>query len=270
MASLMIIRNHCQQEFLRSWIPSHTVPQLRSFASALVTYGRREPFVRSGDRKADVIQKIQEAFMALKARMDLDAYVEARYHCEVAVGGGWDPFPRTSTTTLVPPAPPVRTHPSVQLPPPPTFGGVPRWSSGESLWHSKASRKLISSGKGAASVNSSGPGLNGYGSTSGSASNSVAYGSTSAHASSSTPTHGPQHVLQDWKINPMWKPLRAITSMETLPDISANESHSTYRAKRTQFVLPNDVIEKLKVSRYIFLSLLSPYLLLLMSGLANH
>ncbi|KIR70994.1 E3 SUMO-protein ligase PIAS1 [Cryptococcus deuterogattii CA1014] len=169
--------------------------------------------------------------MALKARMDLDAYVEARYHCEVAVGGGWDPFPRTSTTTLVPPAPPVRTHPSVQLPPPPTFGGVPRWSSG------------------AASVNSSGPGLNGYGSTSGSASSSVAYGSTSAHASSSTPTHGPQHVLQDWKINPMWKPLRAITSMETLPDISANESHSTYRAKRTQFVLPNDVIEKLKVSR---------------------
>ncbi|KIR52895.1 E3 SUMO-protein ligase PIAS1 [Cryptococcus gattii Ru294] len=219
------------EEFLRSWIPSHTVPQLRSFASALVTYGRREPFVRSGDRKADVIQKIQEAFMALKARMDLDAYVEARYHCEVTVGGGWDPFPRTSTTTLVPPAPPVRTHPSVQPPPPPTFGDVPRWSSG------------------AASVNSSGSGLNGYRSTSGSASSSVAYGNISAHASSSTPTHGPQHVLQDWKINPMWKPLRAITSMETLPDISANESHSTYRAKRTQFVLPNDVIEKLKVSR---------------------
>ncbi|OWZ76909.1 E3 SUMO-protein ligase PIAS1 [Cryptococcus neoformans Bt85] len=215
-------------EFLRLWIPSHTVPQLRSFASALVTYGRRDPFMRSGDRKADVIQKIQEAFMALKARMDLDAYVEARYHCEVAVGGGWDPFPRTNTTILIPPAPPIRTHPSVQPPPPPTFGGVPRWSSG---------------------VNSSSSGLNGYRSTPGSGSNSVGYGNTSAHAAPSTPSHGPQHALQDWKINPLWKPLRAVTSMETLPDISANESHSTYRTKRTQFVLPNDVIEKLKASR---------------------
>lgn len=216
--------------------------------------------MRSGDRKADVIQKIQEAFMALKARMDLDAYVEARYHCEVAVGGGWDPFPRTNTTILIPPAPPIRTHPSVQPPPPPTFGGVPRWSSGESfLWHWKVSRKLINSKKCAAGVNRSSSGLNGYRSTPGSGSNSVGYGNTSAHAAPSTPSHGPQHALQDWKINPLWKPLRAITSMETLPDISANESHSTYRTKRTQFVLPNDVIEKLKASRYIPSPLLLAY-----------
>lgn len=47
--------------------------------------------------------------------------------------------------------------------------------------------------------------------------------------------------------------------METLPDISANESHSTYRTKRTQFVLPNDVIEKLKASRYIPFPLLLIY-----------
>nr|XP_018267423.1 uncharacterized protein I303_01410 [Kwoniella dejecticola CBS 10117]OBR89581.1 hypothetical protein I303_01410 [Kwoniella dejecticola CBS 10117] len=59
----------------------------------------------------------------------------------------------------------------------------------------------------------------------------------------------PPPTLQEWKPNPMWKPVRALTSMEMLPDISHNENSHVRRERKTNFTIPSDIMDKLNYSR---------------------
>lgn len=56
-------------------------------------------------------------------------------------------------------------------------------------------------------------------------------------------------VLQDWKPNPMWKPIKAITNMDSLPDIGHQEPSTVRRDKRFQVALTQDVLDKLAYSK---------------------
>lgn len=58
-----------------------------------------------------------------------------------------------------------------------------------------------------------------------------------------------QATLADWKPSPMWKPIRALTSMEQLPDIMPNESSHTRKEKRVYFNLTGDVLNLLNQSK---------------------
>ena len=55
--------------------------------------------------------------------------------------------------------------------------------------------------------------------------------------------------MQDWKKNPLWKPVKAITSMEMLPDIVSSETSHTRKEKRVTFHMPVDACEKLSRSK---------------------
>nr|XP_019007407.1 uncharacterized protein I206_07858 [Kwoniella pini CBS 10737]OCF46188.1 hypothetical protein I206_07858 [Kwoniella pini CBS 10737] len=59
----------------------------------------------------------------------------------------------------------------------------------------------------------------------------------------------PPPTLQEWKPNPMWKPVKALTSMEMLPDISHHENSHVRRERKTTFTIPSDVMEKMNHSR---------------------
>jgi E3 SUMO-protein ligase PIAS1 len=68
-------------------------------------------------------------------------------------------------------------------------------------------------------------------------------------------------VLQDWKPNPMWKPIKALTNMEMLPgksflegrwlmiDIGPNETSHTRKDRKVHMTLSPDLIEKLNYSK---------------------
>ncbi|GMK54141.1 hypothetical protein CspeluHIS016_0107270 [Cutaneotrichosporon spelunceum] len=97
---------------------------------------------------------------------------------------------------------------------------------------------VTASGSAARQHNSSNAPVNGYG-------GSGFRGMTQAHAS----TSAREYTLVDWKRSPMWKPIKALTGMETLPDIVSNESSHTRRERRVIFSLPNDVIDGLNKSK---------------------
>jgi E3 SUMO-protein ligase PIAS1 len=80
------------------------------------------------------------------------------------------------------------------------------------------------------------------------------------------PPAGSMYTLQDWRDNPLWKPVRALSNMETLPgeyapfcvcgsadpvDISANENSHTRRERKVHFTLPTEVVEKLSASKCV-------------------
>jgi len=60
---------------------------------------------------------------------------------------------------------------------------------------------------------------------------------------------GQVHVLQDWKKNPLWTPLVAVTGMEALPDMSVNEPAHSRKTKHQTFYLSSDVAQKLQASK---------------------
>ncbi|WVO16818.1 hypothetical protein L204_104504 [Cryptococcus depauperatus] len=243
------------ESFVTRSIPAHTVPYLKQFATILSTYGPAGIYIRSSDRKADIISKIQAAFYAIKARQDFESYRECRYWCErVGRGLGWEPIGGVGAPPSIPSA------------------------SGSNTLNARISPRdynevATAAGPNTATFESSSGlgygGINGVGSGFGhvdrwrSAGNSYHNGPTfgAATVASNVGSNlgsvaprpvfnpGPQYTLQDWKSNPMWKPLRALTSIETLPDIAHNESHSTYRGKKTNLVLPNEICDKVKFSR---------------------
>jgi hypothetical protein len=55
--------------------------------------------------------------------------------------------------------------------------------------------------------------------------------------------------LQDWKKNPLWTPLVAVTGMEALPDMSVNEPAHSRKTKHQTFYLSSDVAQKLQASK---------------------
>lgn len=56
-------------------------------------------------------------------------------------------------------------------------------------------------------------------------------------------------ILADWKTSPLWKPVKALSGMEMLPDILASEQSSTRKFRRTTFQLSPDIIELLNKSK---------------------
>ena len=58
-------------------------------------------------------------------------------------------------------------------------------------------------------------------------------------------------TLADWKASPMWKPIKAITNMESLPDISATENSHVRRDKKVTFSMPADVCEMLQRTKWV-------------------
>ncbi|WWC99949.1 hypothetical protein V866_006858 [Kwoniella sp. B9012] len=188
--------------FSQDYIPRQTVPVLRLFASIIEAQSRIQCYIRSSDRKAEIVSRVQDAFARMKASNDLRGYGQIRLQCEQRGVPQYRP----------------------NYAPAPTFGGVPSSSSSYSR--------------------PAAPATNGYGSS------SYSQAGPSRPGGSNWQTQNrPPPTLQDWKPNPMWKPIRALTSMEMLPDISHNENSHVRRERKTNFSIPNDVIEKLNYTR---------------------
>ncbi|WVQ82518.1 hypothetical protein IAT38_004647 [Cryptococcus sp. DSM 104549] len=203
---------HDFNSFIYSWIPKYTIPTLKLFAETFASKTQQVSVgLRSNERKSDIISKLQTAFLTLKARGDLDTYAKIRLRLEEIAPGsrGW---------YYQPPDPA----------PAPTFGGVsylgrPGGSSNAGLY-----------GSGSGSLYG-GAGSSGAG--------------ASANGIPPRPSYNPSHTLVDWKPNPMWKPIKALTPMEYVPEVSVNDSSSTRRCKKATFVLSTDVIQKLEQTR---------------------
>ncbi|BEI93876.1 uncharacterized protein CcaverHIS019_0603350 [Cutaneotrichosporon cavernicola] len=189
--------------FINYYVPKQTIPRLRQFAAVIERHSRIRLALKSQERKADLVNKLQAAFQTMKSNNQLPIYQATRAECE-QIGAGQ--FSHNS-----------------QVLPPPTFGTVPASNSAARL-HNALNAPV-----------------NGYGGPSGSGWR----GPAQAHAS----TSAREYLLVDWKRSPMWKPLKALTGMETLPDIMSNESSHTRRERRVVFSLPNDVIEALNKSK---------------------
>ncbi|WWD17629.1 hypothetical protein CI109_102070 [Kwoniella shandongensis] len=196
------------------WNDFNTIPTLRQFADKIYELGKSYVPLRSQERKADVVAKIQHAFQEMKAKNDLPTYARVRQSCEI-IGT------------------PARYPTYTYQAPPPTFGGVPAAASSSSSHH--VPRPAVPATTAS----------NGYGHAYTAASGS----SRPASGYSSSSYQRPAAVMQDWKANPSWKPIKALTNMEMLPDISASENSHVRRERRTNFSIPNDVIEKLNYTR---------------------
>ncbi|KAK8866164.1 hypothetical protein IAR55_001315 [Kwoniella newhampshirensis] len=201
--------------FLHTYLGRQTIPTLRQFADKIYELGKVYVPLRSQERKADVLMKVQHAFQGMKTNNELATYARVRQTCEMI---GTPARPQTYTYQA----------------PPPTFGGVPVAGSSSSHHHvprPSAPSHLASNGYGHSyAAPAAGP-------------------SRPASGYSSTSYQRPAAVMQDWKPNPLWKPIKALTNMEMLPDISANENSHVRRERRTNFQIPNDVIEKLNHTR---------------------
>ncbi|WVF70628.1 hypothetical protein IAT40_005421 [Kwoniella sp. CBS 6097] len=173
--------------FVGTYIPRQTVPNLRSFANLINERITEKVFIRSSDRKVDVVNRVQDAFQRMKANGNLRGYAEIRLACE-QIGA------------------PIQRVGGYQGPPP-TFGGVPAASS--SLSSAYANRPSVSAGM-----------SNGYGGAGGYSAAGPSRPSGNNWSSSATATaySRPSPTLLDWKPNPMWKPIKALTSMESLPE----------------------------------------------------
>ncbi|ORY23366.1 hypothetical protein BCR39DRAFT_549475 [Naematelia encephala] len=193
--------------FINVWIPKQTVPNLRSMASHVQTGSGVPIYFRSAEKKAEVVDKIRGGFMRMRQNGDLLSYGKARHSCET-IGQ------------------PQRNY---NYMPAPTFGGVPASSAGAARYGGMGS----SAGSyGSPSYASAGPSR-----TSGS-------GWATTPAASSIYS-GPGHVLQDWKPSPMWKPIKAMTSMEMLPHIETTENSHSRKDRRVTFTQTQDMIDKL-------------------------
>ncbi|WWC86507.1 uncharacterized protein L201_001384 [Kwoniella dendrophila CBS 6074] len=199
------------QWFVSDYVPKQTVATLRLFASIIEQQSRMACYVRSSDRKADIVSRVQDCFARMKAQGDIRGYGQCRLACEQRGVAQWKPH-----------------HV-----PAPTFGGVPSSSSHQAQSSSSYARPTHAS-----AVNG------GYGN-----SHNNAGPSRAGSSNWSTSYNRPPPTLQDWKPNPMWKPIRALTSMEMLPDISHNENSHVRRERKTNFSIPNEVIEKLNYTR---------------------
>ncbi|CAK9784636.1 hypothetical protein CC85DRAFT_325947 [Cutaneotrichosporon oleaginosum] len=191
------------EHFINYYVPKQTVPRLRQFAAVIEKHARMRLILRSQERKADVVHKIQVAFQTMKNNDQVAIYQAARAECEQIGAGHYS----------------AHSH----VLPPPTFGTVTAANSA-ARYHNAMSAPT-----------------NGYPAPNGSGWRGPAV----AQASSS----GREPTLIDWKPSPMWKPLKALTNMEALPDIHTSESSHVRREKRVIFSLPNDVIDGLNKSK---------------------
>nr|XP_018999698.1 uncharacterized protein I203_07895 [Kwoniella mangroviensis CBS 8507]OCF63159.1 hypothetical protein I203_07895 [Kwoniella mangroviensis CBS 8507] len=93
--------------FSQDYIPRQTVPVLRLFASIIESQSRIQCYIRSSDRKAEIVSRVQDAFARMKASNDLRGYGQIRLQCEQRGVPQYRP----------------------NYAPAPTFGGVPSSSS---------------------------------------------------------------------------------------------------------------------------------------------
>ncbi|EIW72373.1 hypothetical protein TREMEDRAFT_55906, partial [Tremella mesenterica DSM 1558] len=197
------------QWFIQTYLPRQRVAELRQFVAKIEQATRVSLNLRSQERKADLLTKIENAFRVMKQNNDLSTYSRVRYECEML----GQPRP-TQAYTAPQPAP--------------RFGGVPVPSHKTS--------------------NVSSPGIP-------STSYVAPYPSSSSsswprpESSANNLYNRGQAVLQDWKASPMWKPIKALTNMEPLPDIAATENSHIRREKRAHFTLTPEIIQKLDFSR---------------------
>ncbi|WVR06101.1 hypothetical protein IAU60_003130 [Kwoniella sp. DSM 27419] len=201
--------------FLKDYIPKQTVPVLKNFVTSINFQAKSDIYVRSSDRKQDIVNRIQDAFQRMKATNDLETYARTRMSCErqgVPLNRAYERYA-----------------------PPPTFGGVPAPTSHQS--HNNGYNRPPP------------PASNGYNSGYNAAGPSRVASSGWTSTSTTTAYSRPTPTMQDWKPNPMWRPIKALTPMETLPDISHNENSHVRREKRIHLTLPQDVIEKMNQSR---------------------
>ncbi|WVQ97301.1 hypothetical protein IAU59_004412 [Kwoniella sp. CBS 9459] len=174
--------------FVGSYLPKQTVLTLRAFANVINDRITEKVFIRSSDRKVDVVNRVQDAFQRMKANGNLRGYAEIRLACEL-LGS------------------PIQRLGGYQGPPP-TFGGVPAASS-------SSSSSYVNRPAGATGMS------NGYAAGAGGYSAAGPSRTSANNWSSSTTATAysrPSPTLLDWKPNPMWKPIKALTSMESLPD----------------------------------------------------
>ncbi|KAL7419222.1 E3 SUMO-protein ligase pli1 [Cryptotrichosporon argae] len=68
-------------------------------------------------------------------------------------------------------------------------------------------------------------------------------------ANTQTAYHRAAPQLQDWKPSPIWRPVRALTNMEMLPDILSSDDNRTRREKKIHFSLNPEVIDTLNKTR---------------------
>ncbi|OCF45300.1 hypothetical protein I317_00823 [Kwoniella heveanensis CBS 569] len=98
--------------FVGTYIPKQTVMTLRAFANVINERITEKVFIRSSDRKVEVVNRVQDAFQRMKLNGNLRGYAEIRLACE-QIGG------------------PAQRVGGYQAPPP-TFGGVPATSTSSS------------------------------------------------------------------------------------------------------------------------------------------
>ncbi|ORX37448.1 hypothetical protein BD324DRAFT_450942 [Kockovaella imperatae] len=209
--------------FVRDYIPRQTIPILKRFSEILESYTGSDLGIRSTDKKAQIVTKVEYGFRDLKGSNRFDTYRNVRANCE----------------SIGLPARVSFTPSSV-----PTFGGVPQptlSSSSSFTGHSAAGLP-------------SAPPFRPAGTYAPPPGPRPANGSGWAPASSVTNAYqqhgtGPQHALMDWKKNPMWKPVKAVSGMELLPDIDANQKNHFRKDRRVALHLPPDVVDKLKSSK---------------------
>ena len=127
--------------------------------------------------------------------------------------------------------------------PPPTFGGVPAPSASTSLSTSGAGKRLFTMASETYILASLSTGPSRYNASS-------QYRPQAASSSSGWNTStSPVHTLLDWKVNPMFKAVKALTGAEMLPDIGVAESSQVNRKKHITFYLPQDVVTKLQQTK---------------------
>ncbi|KAL1408855.1 E3 SUMO-protein ligase pli1 [Vanrija albida] len=204
--------------FVKVFVPKQTIPRLRMFAEKIRLYAGIDLHLRSQEKKQDLVDKVTAAFQTIRRQNNERVYVSIRRECEAIAGS-------------------ARPSPTM---PPPTFGGViaPPWRS----YATPAAQRYGTTAPihNAAGVAPPGGAVPGWQQASTSASGLYSRAQTSSRA---PPT------LVDWKASPMWRPIKALTYAESLPDIASSESSSTRREKRIHFSLPTDVIEKLNLSK---------------------
>jgi E3 SUMO-protein ligase PIAS1 len=192
----------------------------------------RSSFIREGII-ADT-HRVASAFRFLKDTKDLNTYAKLRYQCE-QLGA------------------PVKNF---NIMPAPTFGGSAQ-AAGPSRGHNAyagpyGGESHVFVGAIALADVTSGarqPPPNSYQPLNASGPSRQNGGWTPTNVATHHVTRPP--ILQDWKPNPMWKPIKALTNMESLPDIGPNEQSSVRRERRINMMLNQEVIDKLNDSRWV-------------------
>ncbi|WVQ76972.1 hypothetical protein IAR50_006651 [Cryptococcus sp. DSM 104548] len=235
--------------FIRGRVFTQTIPGLKHTAQLLQTYGAIYAGIRYSDRKSDMVDKLRSAFYGLKSRDDFETYAKVRLRCEAYLFG----YSNEATLAALgeeTSAPTASSAPANGSPAPVPAAGPSAaisGASGSAGYHVERWQPQPATAGGSSGAAYQPPFAPAHHGITPKAAIMNAYREAAGSSAINHVPKGP--VLQEWKTNPMWKPVQAITNMEQLPDISANESHTNRKEKVTRFVLPNDVITKLKLSQ---------------------